>query len=228
MSNPIAWVDRNSKFHRPAYRWNDDGERVPVLDDKGRPVMERIPQTGKVGVVREVEDIKATKPMSAPRSILFLRDDGNEVHCIIRSAAAAGFGDKGSDHSFRAYALAKGRHFGWIPAGSCPVDLVQRRERNALQLVSLPLREAAKRGEGCQPHQVGLDKPPCKHYLAERSARQADRLAEHKRQEQRQKSDASRTTDALVEFVQKMAPNAAPAPADPAQEFAPQKKGPAK
>lgn len=231
MSLPILWTDRDyaAKARRKAMRWNPEtNQREPVLDDRGAPAFERVPQTGREGVVREVGDIKNTKPMATPRSIDMLRDDGNEVAMVIRNAAAAGFGDNGSDTSFMRYQLAKAKRAGWLPVGCCPLDLVARRERNALQLDDLSLRAAAKSGDtGCRPHEVGVSKPPCKHYRAEMAARLNRRATDDKAAELRQKSDAARTTDALVDFVAKMAPAAAPTPAAD-QEFAPTRKGPNK
>lgn len=226
MAAPILWTDRDylNRARRPAKRWNADGKLEPVTDDLGRPAFERVPQTGRVGVVRQVEDIASTKPMQEVRSVKMLRDDGHEVHCPIRSAAAAGHGEKGSDNSMSRYVFAKAKHNGWIPEGACPVDLVLRRERSHLQLYSQEVRKAVERRDACAPHEVGAKNPPCRHYVAERDARGARRLKEHEAQEARNKSAAERTTDALVSFVEKMAPAGA-APVAAEQEFAPRKGG---
>lgn len=227
MANPIMWADQNSKFRRPARRWNAaTGELEPVLDDLGRPAFERVPQTGKVGVVRQVEDIKAARAMSEPRSVKFLRDDGNEIDAPIRSAAAAGHGDQGSDNSFARYVLAKAKFYGWIQVGSCPADLVARRERTLLQMTSRPLRALIEKGEACKSHEVGANKPPCRHYILEREARLARRFAEHEASIERGKTSADRTVDALVDVVKKL-PGSQPAveAPEPVAEFAPRKPG---
>lgn len=228
----ILWTDRDyvTRARRPARRWNmKTGELEPVLDDRGAPAFERVPQTGREGVVREVADIKATKPMALPRSVLMLRDDGNEAHMVVRNAAAAQHGDQGSDTSFMRYQFAKAKRLGWIAVGSCPLDLVRRRERNPLQMDSREIRAAAEKGEsGCEPHQVGVNKPPCRHYVMERDARLARRLAEHTASVDRAKSDAAKTNELLVQIVQQKAESLAPQPVAADQEFAPVKKGPAK
>lgn len=221
----IMWTDRNyaEKARRPAKRWNlETGQREVVLDDRGRPAFERVPQTGRVGVVRQVDDIAQTKPMSLPRFVNMLRDDGNEAPIIIRTAAAAGHGEQGSDNTFQRYQGAKAKRHGWIPEGACPVAMAERGDINPLQLDSRPLRQAVANREGCKPHEVGVNKPPCKHYQAEKAARTAHRLGEHLASVEREKTSADRTTDALVEFVNKMDARTAPAPATlPEMEFAP-------
>ncbi len=181
----------------------------------------RFPQTGRVGVVREVDDIKSTKPMSAPRSIQFLKDDGNEIHAPIRSAGAAGNGHEGSDNSAMRYVLAKARHYGWLPVGCCPVDLVQRRERHPLQLFAVDLRTAATRGEACKPQEVGLGNPPCKHYQAEHAARKARRLKDHERQVELGKTATDKQTEALVNFVEKMDVRTTVGPSAPPDDHGP-------
>ena len=228
MADPIMWTDRNyaALIQRPASRWDaKTGKRVPVLTDDGERAVERLPQTGRVGTVREVSDIRNTQPMPLPRSIHVLRDDGHEVDMPIRSAAAAGNGDKGSDNSFARYVLAKATKKGWIVNYACPVDLVIRRERRVEQMKAPEVKAAIEKREACGMR--GKDDPPCSHYFAELAARQARRHAEHERQGERQKSQADRTTDALVQFVEKMAPAAASPPAAD-QEFAPIKRGPGK
>lgn len=222
MAEPIMWTERGKKFQRPAYEWNEDGQRVQKVDDLGRPLYERVPQTGRVGVVRQVDDIASTRPMREPRAIQYLRDDGHEIHAPIRSAAAALNGDHGTDMSLTSYVRAKAKHFGWLLVHCCPVDVVLRGERNRLQMYSPEVREAIERREACPPASVGLDKPPCKHYRAERDARRRRRLAEHEQQVASAKSNEARTLDVLTQMVQRM-PGAAPA-ADPGSEFAPQQK----
>lgn len=224
MADPILWTDRNyaAVIQRPASRWDaKTGKRVAVLTDDGERAVERLPQTGRVGVVRQVDDIKSTQPMALPRSIHVLRDDGHETDPPIRSAAAAGNGDKGSDNSFARYVLAKAKKKGWIVNYACPVDLVLRRERRAEQMKSPEVKEAIEKREACGPR--GKDEPPCSHYFAEAEARKGRRYAEHLRGEERQKTQADRTADALVQLVGKMAP----APVAPAaeQEFAPVNRG---
>ena len=164
MADPIMWSDRGKKFARPAFEWNEQGVRVPKVDDLGRPLMEKVPQTGRVGVVRQVEDIAGTRPMRETRAIQFLKDDGNEIHAPIRSAAAAMHGEHGTDMSLRSYVIAKARHFGWIPVHCCPVDVVLRGDRHILQMFSSDVRKAVEAREACQAAHIGIDKPPCPHY----------------------------------------------------------------
>lgn len=223
MSLPIFWADKGTGTRgRHARRWNDKGELVPMHDDLGRPVIERVPNTGRVGSVREVSDIANTKPMREPRSVKVLRDDGHEVDPPIRSAAAAGHGDKGTDNSFERYLYAKAKFAGWIVNHACPVALVANAKLTAQQLYAPDNREAVKRGEACSPSMVGLGKPPCRHYLAERVARQAQRLKEHERQLEVHTRAEERTAKALTELVERGARvstiDAPPAEKRPAKE----------
>lgn len=230
MSAAIMWVDQNSKFRRPAKRWNPEtGKLETVVDDLGRQAFERVPQTGREGRVLDVEDIKSTQPMKLPRSIAVLRDDGHETHAVIRNAAASGFGDKGTDTSYLRYVQAKGAHLGWLPETACPVDLVLRRERNVLQLISPDVRKAVEARDACPHGTTGAGRPPCKHYFQERAARQARRAGENAALQEQNKSPQERTAEALADLVkrgasvQQVAPVVAPAASE---EFAPQKKGP--
>lgn len=224
MADPILWTDRNyaQRLPRPASRWDANGKRVPVLTDDGDRAQERVPQTGRVGLVRSVDEIRNTTPMADARSVQVLRDDGHETNMVLRTAAAATHGEHGSDNSFARYNLAKARKHGWIVGEACPVDLVLRRERRAQQMRSAVVQAAIEKREPCGPRAKG--EPPCSHYLAEREARQARRLREHLDQNARNKSSVDRQTEALVSFVEKMAPPAAPS--SPAElEFAPRKGG---
>ena len=224
MADPIMWTERGMKFRRPAYEWNDAGQRVAKVDDLGRPLFERVPQTGRVGVVRQIEDIAATRPMREVRAVQYLKDDGHEIHAPIRSAAAALHGEHGTDMSLVSYVRAKARFYGWIPVGCCPVDVVLRGERNVLQMFSAEVRDAIKARDACAAATVGLDKPPCKHYVAERDARRRRRLAEHEQQVMNAKTQEAKTLDVLTAMVQRL-PGQVPAVAsDPANEFAPQQK----
>ncbi len=123
MATPILWAQRGRiAALRPARKWVD-GKLVPVVDDLGRPLMERLPAAGRVGVVRQVEDIEATKPQRQPRFLTFMKDGkkggGDIVFCPITGAAAA---EPGTDQSFEIDVRSKARRNGWIQVGRCPID----------------------------------------------------------------------------------------------------------
>jgi hypothetical protein len=228
MADPIRWTRKGDRSHeRPAFMWDDKGQRVPVLDDKGRAMKERVPTTGRVGVVRQSADVANTKPMRDPVSMHVLRADGHEVHVPIRSSSASLHGTQGTDTSLRQFRLAKNKHEGWILVGSCPVDLVMRRELNRLQMDSPEVRAAVDRGEACGPGEVGANKPPCKHYVAERAARRKLRFDENQARNDAHKSEAAKQTEALVDLMKTIAPGLA-ADAQPAPAPAPAGKGASK
>jgi hypothetical protein len=229
MADPIRWTRKGDRSHeRNAFMWQD-GKRVPVLDDFGRQVKERVPVTGRVGVVRQEADVATTKPMRDPRALHYLHTDGNEAHSVIRSAAASLHGNQNTDRSQLEFVKAKAKHEGWILVGECPVDLVVRRELNKLQMFSMEVRAACERGEACRPDEVGANKPPCKHYVAERDARRGIRTAENKAMNDAQTSAAERTATAIGELVARLPPQTLAPPAEaPASEPTKPPKGPGK
>lgn len=178
MATPILWAQRGRiGAQRPAMKWVD-GELVPVTDDLGRPVVERFPVAGKVGLVRQVEDIEGLKPQPQPRFITFMKDGtkggGHIVFCPITAAAAS---DPQQDKSFEISIRQKARENGWIQVGRCPIDValsgeIQGRDK---MLEAPENREAYKRNERCNQSTLGARKPPCKHWVAEEAARKNTR-----------------------------------------------------
>ncbi len=224
MASPaIRWTRKGDRSHeRYATKWGPDGTRIPAEDAFGRQLKERTPVTGRVGVVRQSADIENTKAMRDVRALHFLRTDGNEAHMPVRSSAASPHGEQGTDRSQLEFIKARARHEGWILVGACPVDLVLRRERHRLQMFSPAVREAIAQGEACPPQTVGADKPPCRHYVAERDTRRAIRAAENKAQNDAQTPAAERTATSIAELVARMpvqtfAPAVAPQVAQPAE-----------
>lgn len=206
MSTPILWAQRGRiGAQRPALKWVD-GQQVPVTDELGRPVVERFPVAGRVGLVRQVEDIQATKPQPQPRFITFMKDGtkggGHIVHCPITAAAAS---DPQQDKSFEISIRQKARENGWIQVGRCPIDVALSGEiiGKEKMLESPENREAYKRHERCDPNTIGARKPPCKHWIAEEAARKNTRVVDAAKLEK--KSLAERQAEAFEKLANKWA-----------------------
>lgn len=205
MSTPILWAQRGRiGAARPARKWVD-GVQVPVTDEMGRPLMERYPQAGKVGLVRQVEDIGGLRPQPQPRFLTFLKDGtkggGHIVFCPITAAAAS---DPGTDKSFEISIRQKARENGWIQVGRCPIDValsgdIQGRDK---MLEAPENREAYKRNERCDPSTLGSKRPPCKHFIAEEAARKNVRAVDAAKAEK--KSAAERQADAFEKLAERL------------------------
>lgn len=217
MSTPILWAKRGRiGAQRPARQWLD-GKLVPVEDEYGRPVVERFPVAGRVGLVRQVEDIETTKPQPQPRFITFMKDGtkggGAIVFCPITAAAAS---DPQQDKSFEISVRQKARENGWIQTGRCPIDVAMSGDiiGRGKMLEAPENREAFKRHDRCDPSAVGRDKPPCKHWIAEEAARKAVRVADDAKL--KKKSTAERQAEAFEKLADrlgdKFADDEAPAP----------------
>jgi hypothetical protein len=217
MSTPILWAQRGRiGAQRPARKWVD-GELVPVEDEHGRPVVERFPVAGRVGLVRQVEDIATTKPQPQPRFITFMKDGtkggGAVVFCPITASAAS---DPQQDKSFEISVRQKARENGWIQVGRCPIDVAMSGEilGREKMLEAPENREAFKRGERCSPGVVGQRKPPCKHWIVEEAARKAVRAADDAKL--KRKTPVERQAEAFEKFVDrlgdKLADDEAPQP----------------
>lgn len=198
MSDPVLWAKRGPIPSRRAFVWKD-GQRVPAEDDLGRPIFERVPQAGKVGLVRQVADIDGLRPQSQPRYITYLRDDGHVTNNVITGAAAS---VPGTDKSYEIALRQKARFKGWIQWGTCPIDAALRQDITGLQLVDQGNREAFKRREPCPHGTVGPRLAPCKHFVAEEQARREMR-AEGERRSVR-KSAADRQAEAFVDLAETM------------------------
>lgn len=207
MATPILWAQRgNIGAFRPAKKWID-GKLVPVTDELGRPLMERLPQAGRVGVVRQVEDIEATKPQRQPRFLSFMKDGtkggGATVFCPITGAAAA---EPGTDKSFELDIRAKAKRNGWIQVGRCPIDVAMSGDilGRGRMLEAPENREAYARSERCDPGTLGPSKPPCKHWVAEEAARKATRVKDNAKIGKK-KSAAEKAAERQAEAFEKLA-----------------------
>lgn len=217
MADPIMWAKRGDSFARPAREWDPELKAwTTPTDDMGMPRLERIPQTGRVGVVRQVEDIATTRPMQDPRSIRYLRTEGHEIHAPIRSAAAALNGDKNTDRSFRENIVAKASFYGWLQVGCCPVDEVMRRIIMPERIVSPMVREAIRDRKPCSQADVGGGKPPCPHYLAERDARRARQVKFEEQRAKSLKSDSDKLAEKQTEAIGALVERLAVKPEEPA------------
>lgn len=211
MSEAVLWTKRGLTPKRKARVWNAESKswETPV-DDHGHPLMERVPQSGKVGLVRVVADIDGLKMMRERRFIAYLHTDGNVCNDVIRGAAAS---EPGTDRSFEAYVRAKATHEGWIEQGSCPVDEAIRRKIMPNALVAKVCKDDFAKMARCSPNDIGLNKPPCVHFIAEEDARKERRRVDSDKREDTYRSAADRQTDALVDLVTNLKTQTAMPPA---------------
>jgi hypothetical protein len=74
----VLWAKRGPVIQRRARVWDaSQNQWINPVDELGRPVMERVPATGKVGLVRVAADIETLKPQRERRFISYLHADGN-------------------------------------------------------------------------------------------------------------------------------------------------------
>lgn len=184
---------------------------VPMTDDLGNPLRERIPAVGTVG------EPYTGRPQAVRRFVTMLRADGNEVSVALTAAAAS---IPGTDNSQRDYALAKAKHFGWIEKGHCPLEEHQsdRVGFGLPKLIAESNRAAARDNERCAHWGTSPNAEPCRHWLAEVEARRARRAKEESKRAESYKSDDAKHTDAIKGLVESLAtmtarPAEAPAPA---------------
>lgn len=184
---------------RPARAWDAKaGAWVPVTDDLGNPVRERIPAVGTVG-----EPYRGS-PQPGRRFATFLRHDGAIISAPLTGAAAA---MPGPDRSHSDYAMAKAKHFGWVEFGRCPLEEHQS-DRTGFampKLIAASNREAAKANQRCAHWGVGPNPTPCAHWLAEVDARRARRKAEEDKRAESYKSEDAKHTDAIKGLVETLA-----------------------
>lgn len=213
MATPILWAQRGRiGAQRPAMKWVD-GKRVPVTDDMGRPMVERFPASGTVGVVRQVEDIENTRKQAQPRYLTFMKDGtkggGHIAFCPITAAAAS---DPQTDKSFEIDIRQRARANGWIQVGRCPIDVAMSGDiiGRGKMLEAPENRAAFERNERCDPNTLGSNKPPCPHWIAEEAARKNVRTVDAAKAEK--KSAAERQADAFEKLANKWSEDEAPAP----------------
>lgn len=210
MATPILWAQQGRiGATRPARKWVD-GKLVNVTDDLGRQLMERLPQAGRVGVVRQVEDIEATRPQKQPRFLTFMKDGakggGAIIFAPITGAAAA---EPGTDKSFEIDIRQRARKHGWIQVGRCPIDVAMSGDLagRELMLEAPENRGAFARSERCEPSTLtprakGEPPPPCKHWIAEEAARKATRVKDDAKK--KKKTAADKQAEAFEKIADKL------------------------
>jgi hypothetical protein len=200
MADPVLWLKTDKPYEgrfRRARVWDEVTKQfvTPVYErghaKAGRPVMERLP-----GVGFEGKDIHALRPMKGKRSIEVLRSDGHVVHVSITNAAAH---QPQEDRSCESDRRLKARFFSWIVLGTCPAMSLAAGELQP-ENVATDARDV-KKWSPCHPSDLGANKPPCPHFLAEMKARRAQRKDEAAATEKEYASEASKTTEALREMT---------------------------
>lgn len=175
-SEAICWAEYATApgaRNRAAFKW-ENGVRVPSVDSKtGAQLVERLPlqahRGSKLTGVVVANDIKSTMKV--------LRHDGILADVKISNGPAHEVDD--ADR----YAMTikrKGRALGWIPMGECPAAMAAYGAVPAHTL----LADAARDGQACAPHTLGIRNPPCRHFLAEQKARVAAAEARQKAREE--------------------------------------------
>jgi hypothetical protein len=202
-----------------------DGKRVPVTDDLGRPVVERYPASGQVGLVRQVEDIEGLKTQPQPRFLTFMKDGTKGGGAIAFSPiTAAAASDPQTDKSFEIGVRQKARENGWIQVGRCPIDVAMSGDilGRGKMLEAPENREAYSRNERCDPNILGPRNPPCKHWIAEEAARKNVRAVDAAKAEK--KSLAERQAEAFEKLATKWSESDEP-PTPPKPRKAKQEPG---
>jgi hypothetical protein len=207
MAHSILWLEEKNKAgakpaprsRRRAMAYDEkSGRMVPVEDDLGNPVIERLPAVGHTGPVTHAS------PMSVRRAIEFLKFDGSMIAAPITGAAAA---VPDTDRSHELYIAAKARYHGWVEKGVCPCDAVMSGQIKKQRIVDKSVREAIDKGERCP--RTAPSQPPCKHFRAEEAARKARNLEEDAKRCEAAKSDAAKSadrhTEALLTLTERLA-----------------------
>lgn len=204
----VLWAKKGLIQQRKARVWDPaNGWVNPIDEETGAPVMERVPATGKVGLVRVVADIDGLRNQREARFVSYLRADGHITSNVIRAAAAS---QPGTDSSFALYTIAKAKHEGWIQVGTCPIDAVQRGDVRPQQIADKGVRaEVDSHAMPCPRASLGLanaNNPPCRHFIAEEAARKDRRAAFEAKREAARKSvadvQAEKQTEAIRDFVE--------------------------
>ncbi len=210
VNEATCWANAaESTRTRDAYKWQkvgDEWHRVRSVDDAGRPLTERIPQSAMFGT-----PLTGLRPAGLRTFVKVMYANGYEGNVMVAQGAAH---DNGGDNTYERYMLGtKGRGEGWIVAGSCPVlaSLNGDLQRHLITDPDVRASEAP-----CGHGRLGIRKPPCPHYHAEMLARQAVYHAKQQRMLAAFKSEEAkllegqvavqqRTSEALVDAVKGMA-----------------------
>lgn len=204
MAEPVLWLKERStpgrkvkarQYNPTTKAWED------VLDDRGNPVLERVPNVGTV-----VDDRGQVRPMAVRRFVKFLKADGHITSVPLTAAAAS---QPGTDRSQSEYIFAKGKYFGWVEWGHCPIEEHHRDPQGfAVQKLAAKANRAAVKDNKRCAHWLRPGDPnpvPCAHWLAEVEARRAFRVEDDAKLAEAHKSAADKQADALKDFVATMA-----------------------
>jgi hypothetical protein len=177
MADPVLWLKTDKPYEgrfRRARVWDEVTKQfVTPVYERGHAKAGRPVMERLPGVGFEGKDIHALRPMKGKRSIEVLRSDGHVVHVSITNAAAH---QPQEDRSCESDRRLKARFFA--------TDA-----------------KDVKKWSPCHPSDLGANKPPCPHFLAEMKARRAQRKDEAAATEKEYASEASKTTEALREMT---------------------------
>ncbi len=162
----------------------------------GRPMIERLPALGHDGT--DIHNMR--KMRGVKRYTTYLRHDGHEVSIPLTNAAAH---VPAEDTSYARDRQLKARHLGWVEQGKCPLIMLASGDLLPEQIESSELM--AKGAAPCHPKDVGADKPPCEHYLAEQRARRLKNDQRTAEREAAHESEQAKHTKALEVMTSKVA-----------------------
>lgn len=208
---PVCWANEAPNTRqRHAFKWakGEDGQfrRVQSTNDRGEPLMERIPQGAQYGT-----PIGGLKPAPIQSHVRVLRHDGTIADVRVNQGAAHDPAATG-DTSYQHYMLGlKGRKLGWIRVGQCPAAMaLSSDERGPLlrsgaigvgNWTAIAAPDVVNDGRPCPAEMVGRHNPPCRHFVAEQEARLARAKAQSRVDAEIFKTDEAK----LLEGQQKLA-----------------------
>jgi hypothetical protein len=182
-SEAICWAERATApgaRTRAAFKWVD-GRRVPSVNAAGVQLMERLPLPAHRGSnltgVTVATDIKSTMKV--------LRHDGITADIKISNGPAH---EVHGDDRYELNQRNKARALGWIPIGECPAAMVA----HGMIEPHTVLADDARDGKACSRAVLGIRNPPCRHYLAEETARIAAQAAKQAAREEALKSEEAK------------------------------------
>lgn len=162
----------------------------------GRPMIERLPGLGHDGT--DIHNMR--KMRGVKRYAMYLRHDGHEAPIVLTNAPAH---VPAEDTSYARDRQLKARYFGWIEQGKCPMIMLASGELLPEQIEAAELM--AKGATPCHPADIGADKPPCEHYLAEKRARQLKNNTRNAEREAAHESEQAKHTKALEAMTSQVA-----------------------
>jgi hypothetical protein len=153
-------------------------------DERGRRIIERVPQTATVG---DYDDPRRADP----RYRIVVDSYGNELRVVITTAAA----DVSIDGNYARRQRQKWRVDGWYEKGSCPVALYLAGDLQMDHLVATDVVAAAKERRACDPTSHDVRKP-CPHALAELDARRVRNAEEDAERQKNFRSESDKLIEA--------------------------------